>query len=68
MNVELYDTTLRDGAQGEGIAFSLEDQLVVAELLDGLGIHYIEGGQPASNPKAARFFERGRRLTLTAQM
>jgi 2-isopropylmalate synthase len=64
MKVELYDTTLRDGAQGEGITFSLEDQLSVVHLLDGLGIDYIEGGQPASNPKAARFFERAGRLSL----
>jgi 2-isopropylmalate synthase len=64
MKVELYDTTLRDGAQGEGIAFSLEEQLVVAQLLDNLGIHYIEGGQPASNPKAVAFFNRVKRLKL----
>ncbi|UCD58377.1 MAG: citramalate synthase [Candidatus Hydrogenedentota bacterium] len=64
MKVELYDTTLRDGAQGEGIAFSPEDQLAVAQLLDGVGIHYIEGGQPAANPKAAQFFKRVRRLNL----
>ncbi len=64
MNIELYDTTLRDGAQGEGIAFSPEDQLVVAQLLDNIGIHYIEGGQPASNPKAAHFFGRVKRLNL----
>jgi 2-isopropylmalate synthase len=64
MKVELYDTTLRDGAQGEGITFSLEDQISVVHLLDGLGIDYIEGGQPASNPKAAKFFDRLRHLTL----
>jgi len=64
MKVEIYDTTLRDGAQGEGIAFSLEDQLVVTHLLDGLGIHYIEGGQPASNPKAVSYFDRVKRLEL----
>jgi 2-isopropylmalate synthase len=64
MKVELYDTTLRDGAQGEGIAFTLEDQLVVTQLLDGLGIHYVEGGQPASNPKAERYFSQVRRLKL----
>jgi 2-isopropylmalate synthase len=64
MKVELYDTTLRDGAQGEGIAFSLEDQLLVTKLLDGLGIHYIEGGQPASNPKAESYFKRVRSLDL----
>ncbi len=64
MKVELYDTTLRDGAQGEGITFSLEDQMVVTQLLDGLGIHYVEGGQPASNPKAAAYFDSVKRLKL----
>jgi 2-isopropylmalate synthase len=64
MKVELYDTTLRDGAQGERITFSAEDQLLIAQLLDGLGIHYIEGGQPASNPKAAHFFKQVKQLNL----
>ncbi len=64
MKVEVYDTTLRDGAQGEGIAFSAEDQLAVAQLLDSLGIDYIEGGQPASNPKAVQFFKRIRNVNL----
>jgi 2-isopropylmalate synthase len=64
MKVELYDTTLRDGAQGEGIAFTLEDQLAVTQLLDELGIHYIEGGQPASNPKAENYFARIKKLKL----
>ncbi len=64
MKVELYDTTLRDGAQGEGITFSLEDQISVVHLLDGMGIDYIEGGQPASNPKAVRFFQRLRHISL----
>ncbi len=64
MKLELYDTTLRDGAQGEGITFSAEDQLLIAQLLDGLGIHYIEGGQPASNPKAVQFFKHGKDLNL----
>ena len=64
MKVELYDTTLRDGAQGEGITFSPEDQLAVAQLLDRLGIHYIEGGQPASNPKAVNFFRQVKHLKL----
>lgn len=64
MKIELYDTTLRDGAQGEGIAFTPEDQLVVTQLLDGLGIHYIEGGQPAANPKAVNYFKRVKRLKL----
>ncbi len=62
--VEILDTTLRDGAQGEGISFSLEDKLRIARRLDDLGIHYIEGGWPGSNPKDARFFERAGSLAL----
>jgi 2-isopropylmalate synthase len=57
MQVKLFDTTLRDGAQTEGISFSLEDKLKIAELLDELGIHYIEGGWPGSNPKDIEFFK-----------
>lgn len=59
-NVELYDTTLRDGAQQEGISFSLDDKVKIARKLDEFGIHYIEGGWPGSNPKDAGFFERMR--------
>ena len=62
--VEILDTTLRDGAQAEGISFSLEDKLRIARRLDDLGIHYIEGGWPGSNPKDARFFERAGSLAL----
>jgi 2-isopropylmalate synthase len=58
MQVKLFDTTLRDGAQTEGISFSLEDKLKIARLLDELGIHYIEGGWPGSNPKDIEFFKR----------
>ena len=58
--VELYDTTLRDGAQYEGISLSVEDKLTIADRLDQLGVHYIEGGWPGSNPKDAEFFERPR--------
>lgn len=54
--VKLYDTTLRDGAQGEGINFSLQDKLRIAEKLDDYGIHYIEGGWPGSNEKDIAFF------------
>jgi 2-isopropylmalate synthase len=54
--IELYDTTLRDGSQGEGINFSALDKLRIAEKLDGFGIHYIEGGWPGSNPKDMEFF------------
>ncbi|MGC9454904.1 MAG: citramalate synthase [Phycisphaerae bacterium] len=54
--VEIYDTTLRDGAQAEGVSFSLEDKLLIAESLDSLGVDYIEGGYPLSNPKDEAFF------------
>ena len=62
--IALYDCTLRDGTQGEGIAFSVEDKIRIAEKLDELGIHYIEGGWPGSNPKDMDFFEAGKRLKL----
>ncbi len=55
--VYLYDTTLRDGTQGEKINFSAEEKLRIARRLDEMGFHYIEGGWPGSNPKDARFFE-----------
>ena len=57
----LYDTTLRDGTQGEGVNFSCEDKLRISRKLDELGIHYIEGGWPGSNPKDIEYFERARR-------
>src|SRR4026209_1977376 len=56
--VQLYATTLRDGSQGEGVAFSMEDKVRIAHRLDAMGIHYIEGGWPGSNPKDLRFFKR----------
>jgi 2-isopropylmalate synthase len=56
-DVEIYDTTLRDGSQGEGINFSVMDKLRIAERLDAFGVHYIEGGWPGSNPKDIEFFE-----------
>src|SRR5437016_8159518 len=59
--VELYDTTLRDGSQGEGINFSVMDKLRIAEKLDAFGIHYIEGGWPGSNPKDIEFFAEAKR-------
>ena len=64
-SVELYDTTLRDGAQREGISFSVVDKLNIARKLDELGIRYIEGGWPGSNPRDAEFFEKARDLSLT---
>ncbi len=62
--ISLYDTTLRDGTQGEGIAFSLLDKLRIAEKLDAFGIHYIEGGWPGSNPKDIAFFQEAAKLNL----
>src|SRR5438094_10078394 len=59
--VEIYDTTLRDGSQGEGVNFSVMDKLRIAEKLDAFGIHYIEGGWPGSNPKDIEFFAQARR-------
>ena len=55
--VKLYDTTLRDGSQAEDIAFSVEDKVRIAQKLDELGIHYIEGGWPGSNPRDLQFFQ-----------
>jgi 2-isopropylmalate synthase len=62
--IELYDTTLRDGAQAEDIAFSVEDKLLIVQKLDELGVPYIEGGWPGANPKDAEFFREVRRLKL----
>ena len=64
MFVEIYDTTLRDGAQGEGLAYSVEDKLKIARCLDELGVAYIEGGWPGANPKDVDFFERAKSLVL----
>src|SRR5512134_148046 len=58
MSISLYDTTLRDGTQREGLSLSVEDKLKIARLLDELGADYIEGGWPGSNPKDAEFFRR----------
>jgi 2-isopropylmalate synthase len=63
--IEIYDTTLRDGAQGRQIKFSAEDQIRIVSALDAFGVAYIEGGQPGSNPKAADLFRRARDLDLT---
>src|SRR5438309_113839 len=62
--IKIYDTTLRDGTQGEGVSFSMEDKVRLATRLDALGIHYIEGGWPGSNPKDLRFFRRMQDVTL----
>ncbi len=59
-DIEIYDTTLRDGSQGEGISFSVQDKLRIAERLDSFGVHFIEGGWPGSNPKDIEFFREAR--------
>ncbi|MDP2916619.1 MAG: citramalate synthase [Dehalococcoidia bacterium] len=64
MEVQLYDTTLRDGAQREGISFSMVDKVHITHKLDELGVHFIEGGWPGSNPKDVEFFEVARTLKL----
>jgi 2-isopropylmalate synthase len=63
-SIEIYDTTLRDGAQGEGVNFSLEDKLAITRRLDEAGVDFIEGGYPLSNPKDAAYFAHVRELPL----
>ena len=62
--IQIYDTTLRDGSQGEGVNYSLQDKLAITERLDSLGFDYVEGGFPASNEKDAQYFERASKLKL----
>src|SRR3990172_8654589 len=62
--VEIYDTTLRDGAQAEDVSFTLEDKLRIVEQLDNLGIHFIEGGFPGANPKDTKFFQEVKLINL----
>lgn len=62
--IQIYDTTLRDGTQGEGVSLSLEDKLQITARLDELGIDYVEGGYPLSNPKDVEYFQRVRDLKL----
>ena len=64
MKIQLYDTTLRDGTQSEGISLSVNDKLKITQRLDEFGVDYIEGGWPGSNPKDAEYFERVRELDL----
>jgi len=64
VQVQLYDTTLRDGTQREGLSLSADDKVKIARELDNLGIHYIEGGWPGSNPKDAEFFQRIQQVEL----
>ncbi len=66
--IEIYDTTLRDGAQAEDVAFSVEDKLRITEKLDELGVRYIEGGYPGSNPKDIDYFKKVRKLSLKSSL
>lgn len=63
-HIEIYDSTLRDGMQGEGISFSVADKLNILQALDGLGIDYVEAGTPCSNPKDLAFFKKAKNLAL----
>src|SRR3984957_18371216 len=60
----IYDTTLRDGSQGEGVNFSLQDKLNITRKLDDLGVDFVEGGYPLSNPKDFEYFQAVRQLPL----
>src|SRR5262245_7943812 len=62
--IHMYDTTLRDGSQGEGVNFSLQDKLNITRRLDDLGVDFIEGGYPLSNPKDFEYFQEVRKLPL----
>jgi 2-isopropylmalate synthase len=62
--IQIYDTTLRDGSQGEGVNFSLQDKLLITKKLDELGVDFIEGGYPLSNPKDCQYFQEVRKLRL----
>jgi 2-isopropylmalate synthase len=64
MPIALFDTTLRDGTQSEGLSLSVEDKIKIARLLDGFGVRYIEGGYPGANPKDEEFFRRAPELHL----
>jgi 2-isopropylmalate synthase len=64
MRIQIYDTTLRDGSQGEGVNFSLEDKLLITKRLDELGFDFVEGGYPLSNEKDSQFFQRAKELNL----
>ncbi len=62
MKISTFDTTLRDGTQGESVSYSVDDKLLITQRLDELGIDYIEGGWPGSNPRDKEFFERAKEL------
>ena len=61
MKIDIFDTTLRDGFQQEGISPSVKDKIAIAKLLDDLGVHFIEGGWPGASPKEEEFFHRAQK-------
>src|SRR5258706_6295589 len=63
-SIQSYDTTLRDGTQGEGVSLSLQDKLQITQRLDEIGVDFVEGGYPASNTKDAEYFQRATKLPL----
>ena len=63
--IQIYDTTLRDGTPGEGVSLSVQDKLLISRMLDELGVDFIEGGYPLSNPKDAAFFQEAKSLKLS---
>ncbi|AKL98546.1 citramalate synthase [Endomicrobium proavitum] len=67
-NIQIFDTTLRDGSQGAGISFSVEDKIKIAKALDAFGVSYIEGGWPGANPKDEQFFALAKRLRLSSKL
>ena len=64
-SLKIYDTTLRDGSQAEGISFTVEDKIRIAQKLDELGVHYVEGGWPGSNPRDIDFFTKASRANFS---
>ena len=66
--IQIYDTTLRDGTQGEGMSLSLNDKLLLAKRFDQFGIDYIEGGWPGSNPKDLAFFKEAKKLKFNNEI
>lgn len=65
MRISMYDSTLRDGAQGENMNFSVQDKIAITKALDEIGIDFIEAGNPFSNPKDKEFFEASKSLELS---
>ena len=66
--IEIYDTTLRDGTQGEGVSLSLQDKLLITQRLDEMGVDFVEGGYPYSNPKDAEYFQRVAELSRAGKL